>query len=318
MEIQQLLLELNSTEKTKQIRAAIELGKLGRSDGSEILLDLVREMNWEASNLYEVVEILGRLKEKRAVDILIPMTNRTAHIADTAAWALMQIGEPAGVDIVFERMRSPSPWRGWGAAQMVAELGDVIVERLVGALSDNDHLMKARAAYALSMVQGKSETIGIALRAALDDSEPYVRKQVAMALGRIGDKLAIEKLTFLLNDEDWEVRNNAAAALVMLGDRENTKIFEVFLKNLKSELEHVRILTSASLSWITSLIPDQDWIEPLANTLQTDPHRAVRIHAAKALANIHSEKVKAVLLQTQDDTDELVRNTITELLQKWG
>ncbi|AEH51257.1 HEAT repeat domain-containing protein [Pseudothermotoga thermarum] len=47
----------------------------------------------------------------------------------------------------------------------------------------------------------------------LKDSDPYVRKSTAEALGKIGDSRAVEPLIQALKDDDENVRSSASKAL---------------------------------------------------------------------------------------------------------
>ena len=52
---------------------------------------------------------------------------------------------------------------------------------------------------------------------ALEDKDGYVSQHSARALGKIGDTRAVEPLIELLSDDDWGVRNAAKEALKKLG-----------------------------------------------------------------------------------------------------
>jgi HEAT repeat protein len=52
----------------------------------------------------------------------------------------------------------------------------------------------------------------------LDDDNWEVRAQAAKSLGTLGDKQAVGKLKQVLSDENWWVRHNTAEALYKLGE----------------------------------------------------------------------------------------------------
>ncbi|GAH76877.1 unnamed protein product, partial [marine sediment metagenome] len=93
-----------------------------------------------------------------------------------------------------------------------------------------------------------------------DDEDKNIRREAASALGKIGDKSAIEPLTKALDDEDKNIRREAASALGKIGDK---SAIECLIKALKDEDKNVRREVVSALG----KIGDKSAIEPLVEAL---------------------------------------------------
>jgi HEAT repeat protein len=92
------------------------------------------------------------------------------------------------------------------------------VPEIVGALSDPDDELCARACHALGKI-GDPEVADAIADVALDGARPwFVRTAAAGACGQIGDPRNAAVLVEALDSEEWYPRNAAAAALVQLGN----------------------------------------------------------------------------------------------------
>ncbi len=127
------------------------------------------------------------------------------------------------------------------------------------------------------------------LIAALQHENIFVRSHAATALGRIGDKRAIEPLNQLLDreDEDSEVGLTATVALGKLGDDET---FQFCLSGLQDSDSDERAGSAVALG----LIADRRAVEPLIAALK-DPVNNVRCFAAAALGDIGDERALPAL-----------------------
>ena len=92
----------------------------------------------------------------------------------------------------------------------------------------------------------------------LDDAEPEIRREAALALGRIGGPEAVKALVALLNTPESDAQPEAARALGMAGD--------------------------------------QEAIKPLVGKL-TDPNEIIREHAAGALGELRSREAAGALME---------------------
>ncbi|GAI38932.1 unnamed protein product, partial [marine sediment metagenome] len=84
-------------------------------------------------------------------------------------------------------------------------------------------------------VKRKGKILGSDLRG-LKDEDNYVREQAAAALGKIGDKRAVEPLIEALKDENGHVRSGAANALGKIRDKRAVKPIIEVLKDKYSDV----------------------------------------------------------------------------------
>jgi HEAT repeat protein len=112
--------------------------------------------------------------------------------------------------------------------------------------------------------------------AALKDKDPKVRRQAAEALGRLGDKAAVEPLIAALKDDDRGVRWSAASALGALADN---RAVEPLIAALKDQDAWVRGMVAEALG----RLGDRRAVEPLRAVLKRDDG-SVDESAACALA----------------------------------
>lgn len=107
---------------------------------------------------------------------------------------------------------------GCTSANALAKIGKPAVEPLITALKDKNPIVKRNAAMALGKIKDASAVNP--LIATLKDDNPIVRRNAARALGEINDSSAVEPLTAALKDKSPVVRRNAALALKEMGSSE--------------------------------------------------------------------------------------------------
>ena len=195
------------------------------------------------------------------------------------------------------------------AAFVMGERGaKKVVYPLTLALKDISCDVRKTAVEALGKINS-SETIK-PLMEALHDEDGMVRKKAIKVLMRKG-KPAIEALLYMLNSEDYTLQYNAAEALGKIGDR---KAVEYLIEALNG-----RRYIIVRLNAIEALgkIGDKRAVEPLINLLQ-DKERAVRKYAAQALGNLKAKEGVEPLVLLLKERDVQVNSTITESLGKIG
>jgi len=184
-------------------------------------------------------EALGQIGDARAVAPLIAALKDTdKYVRKAATEALGKIGAPA-VESLSAALKDTDKYVRKAAAYALGEIKDPrAVEPLIAALRDSD--VREAAAEALDRLgwkPGKDESAGwywmakcewekcvalgasavAPLIAALKDTDKYVRKAAAEALGQIGEVRAIEPLiTSLRSTDDPYTRSDVAQALVRL------------------------------------------------------------------------------------------------------
>jgi HEAT repeat protein len=139
-------------------------------------------------------QALGELRVRRAVPVLIQALkgDRTVwNLADSAAWALGEIGDPAAVEPLLAAGRAHG-FNGW-ILQALGKLRDVrVVEPLVELL---ERTGDPSAATVLGNL-GDHRAVDALIRA-LQHPHPRTRFYAARALGKLGDPRALPALEWL-------------------------------------------------------------------------------------------------------------------------
>ncbi len=192
-------------------------------------------------------------------------------------------------------------------------LGDprgVELDRLIDQLKRNDSTMRAKAASALGRLGDKRAVEP--LIAALKDNDARVRMSAALALAALGDKRAVEPLIAALKDEDRRVRSMSAMALNMLGDK---RAVEPLIAALKDEDRSVRLSASDALG----NLGDKRAFEPLIAALKdTDTDVEVRRMSARALGRLGDQRAFEPLITALKDEDRSVRSSAFYALGNLG
>ncbi len=185
---------------------------------------------------------LGAMKATRAIPSLKDALNDDGEVAFAAAKALIEMGDPAGRDMLVavlagERKASPGMMTNAvreaqrrvkhpeGMILMGAEDAAGTMFGPAGmaltAVTDAAHLRSkgapARAAAAAYLAKDPDPYAVTLLEWALNDESRMVRIEAAKGLGLRGNADSIPKLQELLKDDHNAVRTMAAAAMIRLG-----------------------------------------------------------------------------------------------------
>ncbi|MDD1700951.1 MAG: HEAT repeat domain-containing protein [Methanoregula sp.] len=180
------------------------------------------------------------------------------------------------------------------------------VEELVHLLRDStDPMVRQYAAYLLG--KAKNPRAIQPLIEALGDFDKSVREQATLALSAIG-KAAIEPLSAVMKEPQWETRYRAAEALGKIADE---KAIKPLIKALKDNRDHVRYMAAKGLREIGN----SEAIEPMIILLK-DENRYVRIMAVRALGAIGGHNAKEALKKAlESENDEKVKEAIKEAMK---
>ena len=184
-------------------------------------------------------------------------------------------------------------------------LGPPAVPRLIEALDDEGPFVPEYAAYALGRIGGPGAVAG--LLAALDMRrvdilERRSNTELIVALGRIGDPRATEKLILLLQRDDTLDDVFAAQALGEIGTaREIEALIESLGKGIRRPGGHSYVLTEPGRQLYRI---GQPAVEPLIRVLQERGEGFPLFQAAVILNKIGGERAKAAVqaaLATESD-----------------
>ncbi len=225
--------QLKSQQKAERIKAA---NQLIRFDAGEVVPLLIEEADSGYIRArFEVMHLLGRFKDKRAVPTLVAaLKDRSPRVAAAAAWALGQIGAPDALAPLLKFVRDPTVEV---RQYVLGALGPCHSYEAEPALSDSAFRVVLRALRApkpkwrIAALQslrayGYRDAVEEVIRMSLDPSDE-VRYVAVQALGQIGRaplslparNAIYEALLVALDaDELQSIRSKAVHALVEVGD----------------------------------------------------------------------------------------------------
>ena len=265
----------------------------------------------------DAAEALGDIGDAKAVEALIQaLQDEVYSVVCESAVALGKIKDPRAGTPLIEALKEDRPLFGIGAMRALAgviwalgELKDTrALKRLLKATKkdkEEDEVI-ARQAMLFSLAE-KNETRLARLLEARREEFTEVRKQAAIALGKIGDKRAVDRLIEVLKDEDLVVRAAAVKALEEIGDakavgpllqslRDYWELAEAPEETAKFVYQSLQVLRNGDLA---IFLPEEvaealsnmgeEAAGPLVKALE-DKNKYVREAAKTALEKIRAKK----------------------------
>jgi HEAT repeat protein len=152
--------------------------------GNEIVPRLLKEMESPHTQVrFEVAHLLGRIRDKRAVPVLInALGDKSANVSQTAAWALGAIRTPEAVPVLLNYVHDVSIGM---RKQVIWALGACHSDSLAPALQDSSRRAVMRA---------------------LHDAEAEVRVGAVLGLRELGIGGALDEVIVLAADPSADVR----------------------------------------------------------------------------------------------------------------
>ena len=226
--------QLKSMQKAERVKAANQLIRLDADEVVPLLID-------EADSGYirvrfEVVSLLGRFKDERAVPTLIAaLKDKSPRVAAMAAWALGQIGSPAALAPLLKYVRDPTvevrqyvlgalgPCHSYEAEPALSDSAFRVVRRALRAPKPKWRI----AALQSLRAYGYRDAVQEVIRMSVDPSNE-VRYVAVQALGQIGhvqrskparDAIYEALLVALDADELQSIRDKAMHSLAEVGDK---------------------------------------------------------------------------------------------------
>ncbi len=135
---------------------------------------------------------------------------------DQVLVALGQLGSESVVDAVAPYAEDPDPFVRRAAIEALAGCGARGARTLRRLLDASEPSTRCRAAVALGLA-GQSEDLERLRPMADQDPDPHVRACAIGALGRLGDREAVDRLAVILGDPESPANGTAADALALVG-----------------------------------------------------------------------------------------------------
>ncbi|MEO8606764.1 MAG: HEAT repeat domain-containing protein [Chloroflexota bacterium] len=236
-----------------------------------------------------LVPKLGRLRDKRTVDILVSLLNDSdASIRESAVWQLGNLKVADAFSPIVKLFHDPVMQVRRYAARALGELGDWRATPFLADQLVKDEATRSRAAAAEALgVLGDPRAVE-PLITALHDPDDYVRSDVARALGKLGDKRALAPLLAAM-----DIRHNTwwvAKALANLGGNEIIPLLLEALVSKNPDKCKIAILA------LGHHLRSTEAVEPLIKLLE-HPDKNIRMDAAVALQRIADERAVLPLLK---------------------
>jgi len=193
----------------------------------------------------------------------------------------------------YERSIHDDPLvRSYLAMAMGATKDSVFGEILIDGLKDKSLETRIAAIQSLGMIQYSAAVKPI--NTLIQNSDTHSERLTAtIALGMIGDKSSVPYLRILLEDEEANIRWDAAIALAKMGDNSGANIIEglldrEYLNQFKQidPIEEKRVLMVAIKT--ASILFDKRFEDELNSLSKNDKDLSVRNAAIKALENNYS------------------------------
>ncbi|WP_300608660.1 HEAT repeat domain-containing protein [Methanohalophilus sp.] len=176
----------------------------------------------------------------------------------------------------------------------VASENEATIEKLIEKLADGNISVRSDAVKGL--VDIGEPAVGSLIQA-LENDNPDIRENSALALGKIGDKRAIEPLVYLIEDNDVNVRGAAEIALVDIGE-ESIDMLVAYAKNQDNVEYERRLAVIFLIEYGEKAVPSL--IQVLSDNESFVLHRDVRY----ALSEIGEPAVGPLIeLLESDDPD---------------
>ena len=193
----------------------------------------------------------------------------------------------------YERSIHDDPLvRSYLAMAMGATKDSTFGNILIAGLKDENLETRIAAIQALGMIQFKAavDSINSLIQNTTTKSE---RLTATIALGMIGDRLAVPYLKKLLEDEEANIRWDAAIALAKMGDNSGAFIIEGLLdREYLSKFKQVDLNEQKRVLMIAirtaSILFDKRFKDELNSLSKNDNDLSVRNAAIKALENNYS------------------------------
>jgi len=299
---------------------------------------LLQCLSRKHKNVYDVIVVLARIREPRAVPAIITLLLKSPY-NENAVNALKVIDAAAATAQLLVAASDKDPVTKANAINVLGKLGapqafdivraaakdvDVTVRRagtqalvnfnlpdsqamLLSALGDEDIGIRYEAAQALTKLGCTRQAVAAQLEA-LRDKSPSVRARAAHALLCLHTAEAGPPLIAALSDESPEVREAAAYALACMGYAEAAR---PLIKALSDASPKVRANAAHALGQIKA----PDAIRPL-RALMTDKSAEVRAAAASSLAHLgDKESINLLIAALSDPSAELRESALQGLVE---
>ncbi len=278
--------------------------------GEPAVIPLICTLETQFSNRYDVVRVLGKIGDFRAVELLIDALDTPNHfLTQEAAIGLGTIGDTRAIyplinvfRLVWDDTETITTWQK--ASDALAAFGEPALRPLLAALSDENDNVRHWSTETLGKITDP-RTVEPLIHA-LQDKEFYVRAAAAESLGRSGESRVVEPLVSLLRDENAYVRLRVCYALGAIGD---VIVFEPLISVLSDLEPNVRSAAVVNLGRVCGM---------LISGLDSEPISERRQEAIETLKRVQGERLLELLIMVLKDNSDRVSAAAARELGRLG
>jgi len=322
-----LMIELVDHHETSVATAAVKaLGKdtYGSSRGDEVaelLLERLKDEEFDDVLKQEVILSLGSLKNKKAVEDLIELVAEPTEdkvVRMYAADALGKIGDERAIEPLKDLFsEGDALLRAYAASALANFDPEAVSEFLMQGLRDSNWKVRVASAKGLSR-SGSPKAIDILVYKVKKDPVDAVRIEACKALGELASPRALSSLRDLYRDEQHstEIRITCLDVLVDkdLGRTIGT-IKEVVQRHLDASLPTVKILEQTAMLLGRAKSPA---LKPVYRMLFTSKNLATRVHAIRGILHNRFSDLRGLIAKaSEEDPHPGVRREARVALERW-
>lgn len=188
------------------------------------LITCLKDERWRVRE--QSAKALGLLKDPQAVQgLTITCRDRDGAVKSAAAEALGRIGDPKAIPALIKLFKDTSKIVRETAGTALVYIGEAAIPALIETLKDPHFVVRCHGVrslggmttdYQMGRAWTKDPRVVDALVTMLKDEDRAVREDATIALGIIGDPLAVPGLIEAM--KDGSVKRHAIASLGMIGD----------------------------------------------------------------------------------------------------
>ncbi len=209
--VQPLASLLNDPDPNVRRSAAGSLGGTGSDSAIPFLIDAFLDSSKGVES--SAARSMGRLKSEAALPVLIRgLKSDHSAIVRSSAWALGEIGSSQAIEPLIACLERKVDWHYFMVGDALRKLGsDKAVDAYIAGMENGAWWMQSSCADALGELKD-DKGLGPLIQA-VRNGEVRLRRAAVLALSKYSASHVEAVLKEALEDEDWEVRLYAQAAL---------------------------------------------------------------------------------------------------------
>jgi hypothetical protein len=296
-------------------------GSLRSDEIAELLLDRLKNEEFDDVLKQEVILSLGSLKSKKAVEDLIELVAETSEdkvVRMYAADSLGKIGDERAIEPLKVLFSEGDALLRAYAASALANFNPAAVEEfLMQGLRDSNWKVRVASAKGLSR-SASSKAIDILVYKVKKDPVDAVRIEACKALGELGSPQGLNSLRDLYRDEHHNI-DIRITCLDVLVDKDLGRsigaIKEVVQRHLDASLPTTKVLEQTAMLLARTKSPA---LKPVYRMLFTSNNLAARVHAIRGILHNRFSDLKGLIAKaSEEDPHAGIRREARVALERW-